>query len=74
MTDARKPRAKRTTESGPSSGKQPFNIAVAMRRLREAVKPYPKAALFELAAEGYGSVFEILTACIISIRSGVGIL
>jgi endonuclease-3 len=69
MTDARKPRAERETEPGPSPGKRPFNIAVAMRRLREAVKPYPKAALFELAAEGHGSVFEVLTACIISIRT-----
>jgi endonuclease-3 len=69
MTDAKKPRAKRKTEPGSSTGKQPFDIAEAMRRLREAVKPYPKAALFELAAEGYGSVFEILTACIISIRT-----
>ena len=45
------------------------NIQVAVRRLREAVKPYPKAALFELAAEGHGSVFEQLVACILSIRT-----
>jgi endonuclease-3 len=40
-----------------------------MRHLREATAPYPKAALFELAAEGHSSVFEILIACIISIRT-----
>jgi endonuclease-3 len=40
-----------------------------MRHLRKAVAPYPKAALFELAAEGHDSVFEILVACIISIRT-----
>jgi endonuclease-3 len=40
-----------------------------MRRLREATAPYPKAALFELAAEGHTSVFEILVACVISIRT-----
>ncbi len=40
-----------------------------MPRLRAAVAPYPKAALFELAAEGHSSVFEILVACIISIRT-----
>ena len=40
-----------------------------MPLLREATAPYPKAALFELAAEGYSSVFEILVACIISIRT-----
>jgi endonuclease-3 len=40
-----------------------------MPRLRAAVAPYPKAALFELAAEGHTSVFEILVACILSIRT-----
>ena len=49
--------------------KQPFDIEEAMRRLREATAPYPKAALFELAAEGHTSVFEILIACILSIRT-----
>ena len=50
-------------------GKKPFDIEEALRALRKATAPYPKAALFELAAEGYGSVFEILIACIISIRT-----
>src|SRR5437588_10942953 len=49
--------------------KQPFDVAEAVRRVRKAVAPYPKAALFELAAEGFDSVFQILTACIISIRT-----
>ena len=49
--------------------KQPFEIATAIRRIRAAVRPYPKAALFELADEGYDSVFEILVACILSIRT-----
>ena len=49
--------------------KMPFDIHVAVNRIREAVKPYPKAALFELAEEGYGSPFEQLLACIISIRT-----
>lgn len=49
--------------------KQPFNITVAIRRIRAAVRPYPKAGLFELAEEGYSSVFELLIACIISIRT-----
>ncbi len=40
-----------------------------MRRIEEIVKPYPKAALFELAEEGFSSPFEILVACIISIRT-----
>ncbi|HEY7424066.1 MAG TPA: hypothetical protein VH682_07505, partial [Gemmataceae bacterium] len=49
--------------------KQSFDIEEAMRRLRTATAPYPKAALFELAAEGHTSVFEILVACILSIRT-----
>jgi endonuclease-3 len=49
--------------------KRPFDIEEAMPLLREAVAPYPRAGLFELRDEGYGSVFEILTACIISIRT-----
>jgi endonuclease-3 len=49
--------------------KRPFDVEEAVVRLREATAPYPKAALFELAAEGYNSVFEILVACIISIRT-----
>jgi endonuclease-3 len=49
--------------------KELFDIVRAMRLLRTAVAPYPKAALFELAAQGHGSVFEILVACVISIRT-----
>jgi endonuclease-3 len=53
----------------PNPTKRPFDIEEAISRLREAVAPYPKAALFELAAEGFDSVFELLVACIISIRT-----
>ncbi|HYF15988.1 MAG TPA: hypothetical protein VD971_13040 [Phycisphaerales bacterium] len=49
--------------------KEPFDFTVAMRRLRAAVRPYPKAAMFELHDEGHTSVFEQLVACIISIRT-----
>ncbi|MEC4719628.1 endonuclease III [Noviherbaspirillum sp. CPCC 100848] len=49
--------------------KKPFDIAVAVRRIRTAVDPWPKAALFQLAEEGYTSAFEQLVACIISIRT-----
>jgi len=49
--------------------KQPFDIEVAIARIRAAVEPFPKAALFELAEEGYNSVFELLVACMISIRT-----
>lgn len=49
--------------------KNPFDIDVALAHIEEAVKPFPKAALFELADGGYDSVFEQLVACIISIRT-----
>lgn len=49
--------------------KQPFEIDVAVNRLREAIRPFPKAALFALAEEGFHSPFELLVACIISIRT-----
>src|SRR5438045_5990888 len=48
---------------------RPFDIEKALPRLRKAVAPYPKAALFELAREGFSSVFEILVGCILSIRT-----
>lgn len=49
--------------------KMPFDIDLVMERLREVVKPYPKAAMFELAERGFRSPFEQLVACIISIRT-----
>src|ERR687888_1773230 len=49
--------------------KRPFAIDVAMARIREAIRPFPQAALFALAEEGFGSPFEVLVACIISIRT-----
>jgi endonuclease-3 len=57
------------TRPGRGFRKRPFDVEEALRRLREATAPYPKAALFELAAEGHNTVFEILIACIISIRT-----
>jgi endonuclease-3 len=49
--------------------KQPFDIDVAMARLREAVRPYPPAVLFSLYDEGFTSLFQQVVACIISIRT-----
>lgn len=54
---------------GERSSKKTFEIKEALRRIRKAVEPFPKAALFQLASEGYDSVFEQLVACIISIRT-----
>jgi endonuclease III len=49
--------------------KKPFDIGLAVRRIRKAVIPWPKAALFELAENGFTTTFEQLVACIISIRT-----
>jgi endonuclease-3 len=49
--------------------KRPFSIDLAMTRIRKAVRPFPKAAMFELAEEGFHTPFEQLMACIISIRT-----
>jgi endonuclease-3 len=49
--------------------KRPFDIDLAMRRIGEAIRPFRPAALFALAAEGFNSPFEVLVACIISIRT-----
>jgi endonuclease-3 len=49
--------------------KKAFNIDEVVQRIRIAVKPFPKAAMFELAEEGYDSLFEQLVACILSIRT-----
>jgi endonuclease-3 len=38
-------------------------------RIRTAVAPFRKAAMFELAERGYDSVFHVLVGCIISIRT-----
>jgi endonuclease-3 len=52
-----------------SAAKLPFDIDAVMRLVREAVADRPKAVLFELADAGFGSPFEILIACIITIRT-----
>ena len=49
--------------------KQPFAVETALERIAEAVRPYPPAALFGLADEGFTTPFEQLLACIISIRT-----
>jgi endonuclease-3 len=46
-----------------------FDIDTVVERVRIAVQAFPKAALFELAEDGFNSPFEVLVACIISIRT-----
>ena len=49
--------------------KKLFDIDRALELIEEAVRPFPKAAMFELADEGFNTAFEQLIACIISIRT-----
>ncbi|MGB3574332.1 MAG: endonuclease III [Phormidesmis sp.] len=47
----------------------PFELETAFARLRNFMQAYPKAAMFQLAEEGYSSPFEQLVSCMISIRT-----
>lgn len=49
--------------------KKSFEIESAFKKIEKAVQPFPKAAMFELAEQGFSSPFEQLVACIISIRT-----
>jgi endonuclease III len=49
--------------------KRPFDIHTVVHRVAAAVADLPKAALFELAEDGFTSPFEQLVACILSIRT-----
>jgi endonuclease-3 len=46
-----------------------FDIDEVMRRIRVAVADVPDAAMFALRDLGYGTLFQQLVACIISIRT-----
>ena len=64
------PRPTERARARPASrGKLPFDAHEVMRRLRRATKQMTPAAMFQLFDEGFGSVFEQLVACIISIRT-----
>ncbi|OIN58987.1 endonuclease III domain-containing protein [Arsenicibacter rosenii] len=49
--------------------KDNIDITSLFARIEEAVRPFPKAAMFDLADRGYNTVFEQLMSCIISIRT-----
>ncbi|HET7897234.1 MAG TPA: endonuclease III [Flavisolibacter sp.] len=49
--------------------KKPFDLPDMLARIDKAIRPYPKAAMFELYQRGYTSLFEQLISCIISIRT-----
>jgi endonuclease III len=49
--------------------KHPHDIDDMLDRIREAIRLFKKAAMFELAEDGFDSTFQQLVACIISIRT-----
>jgi endonuclease-3 len=49
--------------------KEPFDIDEVFRRLREAVRGFPKAAMFDLRDRGHGTPFEQLVGSLISART-----
>lgn len=46
-----------------------FDLTTVLARIEEAIRPFPKAAMFELRERGYDSLFEQLISCIVSIRT-----
>ena len=52
-----------------AAAQEPFDIDVALGRIRAAVAGFPAAAMFELAKLGHATLFEQLVGCIISIRT-----
>ncbi|MFY0571370.1 endonuclease III domain-containing protein [Archangium lansingense] len=49
--------------------KEPFDIDMALARVRESIRGFADAAMFDLAAHGHASLFEQLVGCILSIRT-----
>lgn len=63
-----------TSSPLPPPASQPFDIDIALDRVGEAIAPYAAAAMFALrdgddAHPGYGTLFQQLVACILSIRT-----
>lgn len=52
-----------------TDSKRKFPITQMLGKIRKAIQPYPKAMLFELAEQGFDSLFEQIVACMISIRT-----
>lgn len=53
----------------PSEKAAQFSLKAALQRVEIAVRPFPKAALFELAERGWNTSFQQLLACMISVRT-----
>ena len=67
-TTSPRPRPPRKSRQ-PSAPKRAFDIDDMLHRIRETVRDFADAAMFELADLGHRSLFEQLVACIISIRT-----
>ena len=67
LDDSDKPAAGKTAMT--TSSAQPFDIDLVIPHLLQAVRPFPKVAMFELADLDYCPPFEQLIACMISIRT-----
>lgn len=68
-TAAKAPRVAPKKGPGATQSKRPFDIDLVVERIRDAVKAFAKAMLFEIYEDGHTSAFEQLVACIISIRT-----
>lgn len=51
------------------AAKRAFDIHEVVRRIRQEVKRFADAAMFDLAAQGFATPFHQLAACIISVRT-----
>ncbi|SOD92403.1 endonuclease III domain-containing protein [Spirosoma fluviale] len=49
--------------------KPDFDLNVVLAHIETAIRPYPKAAMFDLFERGYNTLFEQLISCIVSIRT-----
>jgi endonuclease-3 len=49
--------------------KRRFDIDEVIRRIRQEVKQFADAAMFDLADQGYATPFHQLAACVISVRT-----
>lgn len=58
-----------TSPIDPGAAKEPFDINEAFRRLRQAVRELPKAAMFDLRDRGFDTPFEQLVGSLISVRT-----
>ena len=45
-------------------GKRAFDVDEIFTRIDEAIRPFDKAAMFELKERGHGTLFEQLVACV----------